>query len=61
MNKVHQQQDNQDDFESFSPPFFPKDVEELAKDASFSIQLALIGRINRMRVDIRSKLLNKQK
>lgn len=61
INKIHQQQDNQDDFESFSPPFFPKDVEELAKDASFSIQLALIGRINRMRVDIRSKLLNKQK
>ena len=61
INQVRQQQDSPDDFESFSPPFFPKDVEELAKDASFSIQLALIGRINRMRVDIRSKLLNKQK
>lgn len=42
-------------------PFFPKDIEELAKDASFSIQLALIGRMNRMRVDIKSKLLSKTK
>ena len=61
INEVYQQQDTLEDFEAFSPPFFPKDVEELAKDASFSIQLALIGRMNRMRVDIRSKILSKQK
>lgn len=47
--------------DNYYPPFFPKSVDELAKDASFSVQLALINRVNRMRVDIRSKLLSRQK
>jgi len=44
-----------------NPPFFPKTVLELAQDTSFSIKLALINRLNRMRVDIRSRLLTRER
>ena len=55
--------DGEDNIDSSyeNPPFFPKTVLELAQDASFSIKLALINRLNRMRVDIRSRLLTRER
>ena len=42
-------------------PFFPKTLEELAHDASFSIKIALISQISRVRVDVRLRLTNRDR
>ena len=44
-----------------NPPFFPKDLDELAQDASYSIKIGLVSNINRMRIDLRSRLIVKDR
>lgn len=41
--------------------FFPKDLYELAQDSSFSIKVALMGRISRLRIDIQTFLTRKSR
>ena len=44
-----------------NPPFFPRSVEDLAKDASFSIKVALVSQLTRIRVDVRLRLTSRNK
>ncbi|KAJ1425306.1 hypothetical protein B484DRAFT_91298 [Ochromonadaceae sp. CCMP2298] len=55
----YEDEDYQASFDN--PSFFPGSVEELAQDATFSVKVALISRINRMRIDVRSRLLSKER
>ena len=45
----------------YNPEFFPTTVEELAVDAFDSIQLGLISKINRLRIDIRLNIVEKER
>lgn len=45
----------------YNPEFFPTTVEELAMDAFDSIQLGLISKINRLRIDIRLNIVEKER
>ena len=44
-----------------NPPFFPRTLEELAYDTSFSIRVALLSRVSRIRVDLRMRLLSRER
>ena len=43
-----------------NPPFFPINISELAQDASFSVKVAMISGITRIRIDIRLRLTNRK-
>eukprot|EP01038_Epipyxis_sp_PR26KG_P009089 gene9089-12259_t len=44
-----------------NPPFFPKTTEELAQDVAFSTKIGLISSIKRLRVDIKCRLIAKDR
>lgn len=44
-----------------NPPFFPRNILELSQDTTFSVKVALINRISRMRIDIQSRMLLKER
>ena len=44
-----------------NPPFFPRTLEELAEDAAFSCRVGLSSSISRMRVDVRLKLIDRER
>ncbi len=45
----------------YNPEFFPTTIDELAGDAFDSIQLGLISKINRLRIDIRLDIIEKER
>ena len=45
----------------YNPEFFPTTIDELAGDAFDSIQLGLISKINRLRIDIRLNIIEKER
>jgi hypothetical protein len=44
-----------------NPPFFPTNLEELAQDASFATRVGLISQLSRIRIDVRMRIVNKQR
>ena len=44
-----------------NPPFFPSTVEELAYDVAFTTKIALVNRLQRIRVDVRMRLTNRDR
>lgn len=44
-----------------NPPFFPTNLNELAEDAGFAIRVALISQISRIRVDVRMRLVSRER
>lgn len=44
-----------------NPPFFPTNLNELAEDAGFAVRVALISQISRIRVDVRMRLVCRER
>ena len=44
-----------------NPPFFPTNLEELAKDASFAAKVALINNQKRIRIDVRMRITGRSR
>jgi len=42
-----------------NPPFFHRTIKELAKDTSFSVKLAMMSQISRIRIDVRLRITNR--